>query len=76
MKLAWTQSVKRVRDERFQIAPETVVSSTPDLRKRSRELTVIPQDTAAKKPKVKRPENLHKGRRMGRGPSQEESLKI
>ena len=55
MKLARAQSVKSVRNEDCQIAPHIVVSSTPELRKRPRELTVSPQDTAAKKPEVKRP---------------------
>ena len=40
VKLARAQSVKRVQEEGCQTAPETVVSSTPDLRKRLREKTV------------------------------------
>ena len=55
VKLARAQSVKSVRDEGCQTAPQIVVSSTPELRKRPRELTGSPQDTAAKKPEMKRP---------------------
>ena len=55
VKLARAQSVKSVRDEGCQTAPQIVVSSTPKLRKRPRELTVSPQDTAAKNPEMKRP---------------------
>ena len=54
MKLAWTKSVKSVKDEGYQTALQTVVSSTPDLRKRPREPTVSPKDTAAKKSEVRR----------------------
>ena len=36
-------------------APRIVMSSTPDMRKRPRELTVSLQDTAAKKPEMERP---------------------
>ena len=55
VKLARAQSVKSVRDEGYRTAPRFVVSSTPDLRKLPKELTVSPQDTAAKKPEMKRP---------------------
>ena len=55
VKLARAQSVKNVRDEGYQTALKIVVSSTPELRKRPRQLTVSPQDTAAKKPEMKRP---------------------
>ena len=54
VKLVRAQSVKNVRDEGWQIAPQIVVSSTPDLRKRLKKLIVSPQDTAAKKPEMKR----------------------
>ena len=40
VKLAWAQSVMNVRHEGCQTAQQTVVSSTPDLRKRLREQTV------------------------------------
>ena len=36
VKLARAQSVKSVRDEGYQTAPQIVVSSTPELRKRLR----------------------------------------
>ena len=55
VKLAPAQSVKSVRDEGCETALQTVVSSTPELRKQPKELTVSPQDTAAKKPEMKRP---------------------
>ena len=55
MKLAWAQSFQSVRDDGCQTAPQIVVSSTPELRKRPRELTVSQQDTAAKKTEMKRP---------------------
>ena len=55
VKLARAQSIKSVRDEGCQTAPQIVVSSTPELRKWPRELTVNPQYTAAKKPEMKRP---------------------
>ena len=55
VKLARVQSVKSVWDEGCQTAPQIVVSSTPDLQKRPRELNVSSQDTAAKKPKMKSP---------------------
>ena len=55
VKLMRTQSVKSVRDEGCQTASQIVVSSTPELRKRLRELTVGPQNTAAKKPEMKKP---------------------
>ena len=56
VKLARAQSVKSVRDKGSQSALQIVVSSIPEFRKRPRELTVSPQDTAAKKPEMKRPE--------------------
>ena len=55
VKLARAQSIKSVRAEGCQTAPQIVVSSTPEMRKQPRELTVSPQDTAAKKPEIKRP---------------------
>ena len=60
VKLARAQSVKSVRDEGCQTAPQIVVSSTPDLRKWPRELTMRPQDTPAKKPEMKRPKAFQK----------------
>ena len=55
VKTARAQSVKSGRDEGCQTAPKIVVNSTPELRKRPRELFVSPQGTAAKKPETKRP---------------------
>ena len=52
VKRARAQSGKKVRDEAFQTAPQLVVSSTPELRKRLREPTLSPQNTANKKPEV------------------------
>ena len=52
VKLMQAQSVKSVRDEDCQTAPQTAVSNTPVLRKRPREPTLSPQDTSAKKPEV------------------------
>ena len=42
VKLAQAQSVKSVSNEGCHKAPQIIVSSTPDLRKRPRELTVSP----------------------------------
>ena len=47
--------VMRASGMRAATAPQIVVSSSPDLCKRPRELTVSPKDTAAKKPEIKRP---------------------
>ena len=54
LKLARAQSVDSVSEEGCHTAPQIVVSSSPDLRKRPRELTVSPQDNAAKKSEMKR----------------------
>ena len=56
MKLTWTQIVKSVRNAGGQTSPQIVVSSTPYLRKRPRELAMSPQDTTAKRLEMKRPE--------------------
>ena len=54
VKLVWAQSVKSVKDECCQTAPQLVMNSTSDLRRRSRELTASLQDTASKKSEMKR----------------------
>ena len=54
LKLVRVESVKSVRDEGCQTAPQPVMSSTPDLRERPKEPTVSPEDIVAKKPEVKR----------------------
>ena len=54
------QSVKTVRDDDCQTTPQTVVSSTPNLRKQSREPTMTLQVTATMKPEVKRPKTSTK----------------
>ena len=46
---------------------QIVVSSTPELWKRLRKLTVSPQDTASKKPEIKRPKA---------SPREEERMKV
>ena len=51
LKVAWSG---KVTDEGCQRTPQPTVRSTPDLRKRPREPTVSPEETAAEKPENKR----------------------
>ena len=51
---------KEVADEGSQTLPQPAARSTPDTRKRPRELTVSPEVSAAKKPVEKRPRASNK----------------